>query len=575
MKKIIAVLLATALLFGSFQYAEAVPAAEDHVQLIQRGEFPVRHEGSGIALFSASGQIKAEVRNVLKNAMDNLQVHVDLSKYRLVLNEVRECFRQVVNENPRFFYVNNSYGYYPAADGTVSAIDIRYLGTEEQIQKQKQTYESEISGILSNVDDSWNDMQKILYVHDYIAQNYAYDLGYEIYDAYQFLTEKKGVCQAYTLLFVELMNRLSIPVSTADSEELNHIWNVVSLNGNWYHVDVTWDDPTNSPYEITDPKYDPDIPDYFGLASHSNLLRSDTGISQSGHSGWVTDHTCSDTTYDSYFWKSSKTPFVYGNGDWYYGDYDASSRSGKLYIYDFAGGQKKQISDLGKWSLPGNYFIPACFSGLDLYGEKIYYNDENKIFSYDLKTKTVETVLDPPQSGKVYGIRVDGNVLSYWMTESQSTGSSVTIAPGAVYTYELPKVEETKPTEETKPSENPKPSEETKPSENPKPSEETKPSEDPKPSEETKPSEDPKPSEETKPSQSPVVYGDADGNGRVEVSDAIGVLKFVVNLETFTADQENAADVNGDHRADVSDAILILKRIVNLIDHFDVEKSER
>ena len=85
-----------------------------------------------------------------------------------------------------------------------------------------------------------------------------------------------------------------------------------------------------------------------------------------------------------------------------------------------------------------------------------------------------------------------------------------------------------------------------------------------------------KPSEEeTKPSQSPVVYGDADGNGRVEVSDAIGVLKFVVNLETFTADQENAADVNGDHRADVSDAILILKRIVNLIDHFDVEKSER
>ena len=40
------------------------------------------------------------------------------------------------------------------------------------------------------------------------------------------------------------LDRYNIPNFKIISE--NHIWNAVYLDGNWYHLDLTWDDPVTS-----------------------------------------------------------------------------------------------------------------------------------------------------------------------------------------------------------------------------------------------------------------------------------------------------------------------------------------
>lgn len=71
-----------------------------------------------------------------------------------------------------------------------------------------------------------------------------------------------------------------------------------------------------------------------------------------------------------------------------------------------------------------------------------------------------------------------------------------------------------------------------------------------------------------------VKYGSVKGDGKVDVGDAILVLRSIVGLSNLDLLQETAADVNGDGRIDVGDAILILRRIVGLNERFPVEEDE-
>ena len=71
----------------------------------------------------------------------------------------------------------------------------------------------------------------------------------------------------------------------------------------------------------------------------------------------------------------------------------------------------------------------------------------------------------------------------------------------------------------------------------------------------------------------PVAFGDINGDGRINISDAILVLRSIVGLTTLSDGQKLAANVSGDVDGivDVGDAILILRHIVGLDSRFPVE----
>lgn len=350
-----------------------VPVSDDFVSFDKQTQ-GVRTAG----VTSAKSTQTAE--QVIYNGLLNVSSSIDVSRFKLSSDDLTEILQNIINSSPELFYMESRWGWIDENDDSrVDTVKPYYNDTADNIAFKKIEYENEMNKILAGIDSEWSDLEKVVYVHDYLVQNYEYDTSYSIYDAYNFLTKGKGVCQSYTLVFCGIMQELGIDVSYASSDGMNHIWNVVKVNGNWYHVDNTWDDP---------------VTDRLGLAAHENLLLSDTAIQQtsSPHYGWETSYTCTSTVYDNYYWKAIQSPFKYASGSWYYVSYDSADSGANLYKCSIDG-QSEKVLSIGKWLVANttSYYIEA-FSGLYISGDNLFYNDLGKIYVYDLSSKTTQTL---------------------------------------------------------------------------------------------------------------------------------------------------------------------------------------
>ena len=252
------------------------------------------------------------------------------------------------------------------------------------------------------MDETWSDFEIALYLHDYLCLHFAYDTTYETYDMYQFLRSGTGVCQAYTLTYTALLARYGIASDVAVSAEMNHIWNVITLGGQSYHVDVTWDDP---------------VPDKAGQALHANFLRSDAGIAQTGHYAWVSDYTCTRDAYETTFLKEVNTPFVYTAGQWFYADGAARAVS----AVDFTTMSTTTVMQTDqRWLTPNgsSYYIDA-FMGTGAYRGNLIYNTPKKIIAKNLQSGVeVEVAAELPRGMQIWGLWVDGDTVHYSVSDT-------------------------------------------------------------------------------------------------------------------------------------------------------------
>lgn len=105
----------------------------------------------------------------------------------------------------------------------------------------------------------------VLAVHDFLVLNTAYDTpafesGQNTPSHYATGTLLSGnaVCSGYASSFLLLMQIAGIPCEYVHSED--HAWNLVQIADEWYHIDVTWDDPA---------------PDQPGVVSYSFFMMTD------------------------------------------------------------------------------------------------------------------------------------------------------------------------------------------------------------------------------------------------------------------------------------------------------------
>lgn len=101
------------------------------------------------------------------------------------------------------------------------------------------------------------DDEKIKAIYNYVTRTVDYDYqgvnSATSHSAYAALAEKKAVCQGYSTLIYRLLRECGIQnrIITGVSENQNHAWNLVLLNGKWYNLDATWD----SNFDGNDQKY--------------------------------------------------------------------------------------------------------------------------------------------------------------------------------------------------------------------------------------------------------------------------------------------------------------------------------
>lgn len=108
-----------------------------------------------------------------------------------------------------------------------------------------------INSILNSIiKPGMTETEKIRTVHNWIVCNTTYnDKYYDRGDSFNhvsnLLNNKTGVCQGYSVTFYIFMKQMGIPCTLVmgKTDNVSHVWNAVKLDGNWYYIDVTWDDP--------------------------------------------------------------------------------------------------------------------------------------------------------------------------------------------------------------------------------------------------------------------------------------------------------------------------------------------
>lgn len=88
--------------------------------------------------------------------------------------------------------------------------------------------------------------EKVKVIHDYIVKKFAYDESMTRYSAYEGLTKGTTVCQGYALLAYRMLSLAGIENHIVEGVAGGqaHVWNKVKVDGKWYNIDMTWDDPT-------------------------------------------------------------------------------------------------------------------------------------------------------------------------------------------------------------------------------------------------------------------------------------------------------------------------------------------
>lgn len=142
-------------------------------------------------------------------------------------------------------------------------ITFKYKYTQEEIEEHTKNM-IELSQSLKC--DS--DLESIISVHDYLAENF--DWKDNINDALAGFKKGGATCDGYSMAVFALLTNMGINTRIVDGDvtndrgEFHNTWNIVCLDGKWYNLDVSWDD--NGAYGI---EYDYFLKNNADFESHS------------------------------------------------------------------------------------------------------------------------------------------------------------------------------------------------------------------------------------------------------------------------------------------------------------------
>ena len=211
--------------------------------------------------------------------------------------------------------------YYSRDTGLAVAIGLEYCTAQDVAAMQVK---------LDQLVDQANtlcqtDLEKVFYVHEWLVQNIAYDrehLSDDVQDDHNLrgaLLEGTAVCDGYAKTYALTLRKLGITGVLVTSKDIGHAWNIVELDGNWYQVDCTWDDPV-------------DGSDQLGYCMHKHLLctteEMNTNHNDDGDDSVAFDlenlgtqnivNLATDDTYENTWWKDKKSAIFPCGDDWYY-----------------------------------------------------------------------------------------------------------------------------------------------------------------------------------------------------------------------------------------------------------------
>ncbi|MCM1578107.1 MAG: hypothetical protein NC078_04830 [Ruminococcus sp.] len=223
------------------------------------------NEGGGY-IYNQLDQKEKEYYRIMREAVFNFEENAVFPE-PLPADTLRKIFVAVYYGEPDIFWLNSIF-YRHQSDSANQKLDYRF--TAEQAENMQREIDSRTAEILSSLPPDASDYQKLLAFHDCLVTSCTFNENTEFSNTvYGALVAGGAQCEGYAFAFEYLCSKAEIPcftVTGTNPQGASHAWNMVNLDGMWYHVDCTWDDPI---LETPDPDF---LRYYYFLACDSDII---------------------------------------------------------------------------------------------------------------------------------------------------------------------------------------------------------------------------------------------------------------------------------------------------------------
>ena len=246
---------------------------------------------------AGSGDLEG-ARSAIEAGLLDMETAIDVSAYGVESGALLDLAEDIVNVEG---YEQTPYGCYGVegfwcleeAGQAARTLWVTYNGADQEyLARSRAATAQALEAIDQCVQPGMSDYEIAKALHDYVVLNTAYGpiqgdgaLSSTYPEGYFSLVNGQGQCMDYAGAYQVLMDLAGIPCETVfgDSTAGDHAWNIIQLDGEWYHVDTTWDDPT---------------PNREGYVRYDYFLKSDSYMSQD-HFDYESEHPCTSTKYDN------------------------------------------------------------------------------------------------------------------------------------------------------------------------------------------------------------------------------------------------------------------------------------
>lgn len=166
---------------------------------------------------------------------------------------VSNLVKIVLGENSEYFYYDNCQINY-FSKGFKKIVKLTKWLNTLSVKLYIDKFNAQSRNIINEVVTSdMNEIQKVLALHNYLVKNISYFGGIKGFGKYQHyhtaygaIVDKCAVCEGIAAAYCYLLSLVGINSTvvngkTENSKDYDHAWNIVELDGKFFHIDVTWD----------------------------------------------------------------------------------------------------------------------------------------------------------------------------------------------------------------------------------------------------------------------------------------------------------------------------------------------
>lgn len=225
--------------------------------------WPARDRAVAAIAAAEMTQLQSNLKQKLGARSESFTVSL---KGKATTAEVTKALEAVLAGDDYLKFAIRSYRYSLNTNGRDSALSFTMKYWENAAQTAYVNTRSK--QILAKiVTKDMNAHQKVKAIHDWVLLNVAYDRTLARHSAYDALKSGLTVCQGYASLTYRLLTDAGIPARIVEGTVSTgaHAWNLVKLDGVWYQLDTTFDDP---------------VPDVKGRTTYGYYLVTDASLKQ-------------------------------------------------------------------------------------------------------------------------------------------------------------------------------------------------------------------------------------------------------------------------------------------------------